>query len=353
MARGLAAGRLARQPGVASLRRCGIHAAAGICSLFGLAVLAGCSERPLSTLDPASPGAASITLLWWIMFWGSMVILAGTVAVAVYGAVRGRGNPARALILGGGLVLPVAVISLLLGFAVYSGYFRGGQVPEMANGGGEVFRAEIIGHQWWWEVRYPDADGGVLHDANELHIPAEQPVDLTVRTADVIHSFWVPRLGGKIDGIPGQPNRIRLEADEPGVYHGVCAEFCGAQHARMEFLVEAHPDGEHEQRLAQLAERSQMFEGRRDSRGARAFTQHCAQCHSINAERREPVVGPNLTGLASRRYLGAGTLRHEGDALATWIRRHEELKPGNRMRVFDDLDDATVEALTDYLEQTP
>lgn len=284
------------------------------------------------------------------MFWGSMAILAGMTLLGLYVGLsrpeRRPAAPSRLLILGGGLALPLVVIAALLAYGIQSGQ------PLVAVQSEErLFRVHVIGHQWWWEVRYPDHPAGTLHDANEIHVPAGQPVDIRVTAGDVIHSFWVPRLAGKIDAIPGQVNRIRLKASAPGVYRGVCAEFCGAQHARMHLVLEAHEADALEERLETLSERSRTAAELAEHPGGAAFIRHCAQCHSIDPRHADPVTGPNLAGVPDRRHLGAGTLRHQPGAIQTWIREHHELKPGNRMALFEDLDDATVEALADFLEQ--
>jgi len=135
-------------------------------------------------------------------------------------------------IIGGGLILPITSMGVLLAFGIPIGH-RMLPLPI----GQEALRIEVTGHQWWWQVRYPE-QGIELRD--ELHIPAGQPVDLHLTSNDVIHSFWVPRLAGKLDMLPGRTNVLRLQADEPGTYHGQCAEFCGVGHAHMKFTVHAH-----------------------------------------------------------------------------------------------------------------
>lgn len=140
----------------------------------------------------------------------------------------------RRWIIGGGLVLPAASITLLLIVGIPIGHRMLPLPPEK----GEVMRIEVTGHQWWWQVQYPATS---ISLENELHIPVGVPIDIHLTSADVIHAFWVPRLGGKLDAIPGRTNVLRLVADEPGVYRGQCAEFCGLQHAHMQFRLHAHP----------------------------------------------------------------------------------------------------------------
>jgi cytochrome c oxidase subunit II len=312
-------------------------------------LLAGCEAAPLSAIDPAGPAAAEIAGVWWVMFWASLAITAGVVALALFAALRrGAGigwGPAKLLIIGGGALFPLAVVAALLAYGV-----RAGHALLPLPTGEEVFRVEVTAHQWWWEVRYPDAAGGALHDANEIHIPVGRPVDFRITTEDVIHSFWVPRLGGKIDAIPGQENVVRLRADAPGTYRGQCSEFCGAQHSRMGFHVVAHDEAALEERLALLAAASRdPSAADAADRGAALFARECARCHSVDS--REPLarVGPNLARVADRRFLAAGWLRNEPGAIRTWLRTHQLVKPGNLMPVLGHLNNEDLDALAAFL----
>jgi len=202
--------------------------------------VAGCSG-PFSALDPAGPAARSAALLWWSMFAYATLVLIAVVGLWLYAMRRpqdtGDEQHQRRIhnrwILGGGVVLPTVSIILLLIFGIPIGQ----RMLPLPPANGEAMRIEVIGHQWWWEVRYPDTN---IVLSNEIHIPANTPIDIHLTTADVIHGFWVPRLGGKLDAIPGRTNVLRLQADNPGVYRGQCAEFCGMHHATMQFTVEAH-----------------------------------------------------------------------------------------------------------------
>ena len=167
-------------------------------------------------------------------------------------------------------------------------------------------------------------------------------------SADVIHGFWIPRLGGKIDALPGRFNVIRLEAPEPGIYRGQCAEFCGQQHARMALLLEAHEEERLEERLAVLREEQSDPEG---LAGQEPFESNCARCHSTQGRAPSPQAGPNLADLSYRHTLGAGTLPNSPQALRTWIETHQELKPENRMPDHSHLGGPTLQAIARYLEQ--
>ncbi|MBB5752363.1 cytochrome c oxidase subunit II [Prosthecomicrobium pneumaticum] len=209
--------------------------------------LAACGG-PYSALAPAGPVAANVALLWWIMAAGATIIfLAVFVALAIVWrrpALLGAA-PERRLILWGGLALPGAILLLLLAAAFVLGERL---VAAAREDEGAI---EVIGRRWEWSFRYPGAAGAV--STGTLHIPAGEDVAFRVISEDVIHAFWIPRLGGKIDAIPGHVTRIRLRADAPGVYGGVCAEFCGTDHAAMFFRVEAHPPERYADVLAGLA----------------------------------------------------------------------------------------------------
>ncbi len=197
---------------------------------FCLAACAG----PLSTLDPAGPAAERIALIWWVMLAGATVIFAFVMALAIYAFKqerRGRDIPDRTILWGGGLVFPIVVLVALLVYGL-----RDGEALLPLPTGEPVYTVQAIGRQWEWVFVHPDGSIRI----NEMHIPAGQPVNVIVRSEDVIHSFWVPRLAGKIDAIPGRETVMRLRADRPGAYPGQCAEFCGLLHADMFFTLYAH-----------------------------------------------------------------------------------------------------------------
>ncbi|WP_416398039.1 cytochrome c oxidase subunit II [Allohahella sp. A8] len=213
-------------------------------SLCGL--LSACSG-PLSSLDPAGPHAATAAQLWWGMFAFLTAVFLIVIILWLYAMKRkpGRVSDEKAQriqnrwILGGGLALPIVSISLILLIGIPAGRSMLPLPPQQ----GEALRVDVQAAQWQWRVSYPNIDVTLT---NELHIPAGQAVDVHLTTADVIHSFWVPRLAGKLDTIPGRTNVLRLEATSPGVYLGQCAEFCGLEHAAMKFAVIAHSPADFE-----------------------------------------------------------------------------------------------------------
>jgi len=205
-------------------------------------------------LSPAGPNALSAAWLWWGMFGWFTLVLVVVIALWLY-AIRRAPEPvskARARqvqnrwILWGGLVLPITSMAVILAFGVPAGH----RMLPLPLAEGKALRINVTAHQWWWEVHYPDS-GITLKD--ELHVPAGVPLDLHLTSADVIHSFWVPRLGGKLDMLPGRTNVLRLQADEPGTYRGQCAEFCGTQHAHMKFTITAYRPEDYQTWLRQEA----------------------------------------------------------------------------------------------------
>lgn len=207
-------------------------------------LLSACSG-PFSTLDPAGPSARDVAGLWWAMFSFASLVLIVVTALWIYAirrpASRLDQRSAQAMqnrwLIGGGLVLPLGSMVLLLAFGIPVGH----RMLPLSSEPDEVLQIEVTGHQWRWAVHYPEQD---IDLTDEIHIPVDTPVDLVLRSTDVIHSFWVPRLGGKMDLIPGRTNVLRLQADEPGAYRGSCTEFCGTGHAHMQFTLTAHSEDE-------------------------------------------------------------------------------------------------------------
>lgn len=203
--------------------------------IAAILALSGC-VGPLSTLDPAGPSARAVAMLWWVMFWASVLIFLLVMAILASIWLRpGFGTRLSTMrwIVFGGLVMPGVLLTALVTYALYTGerLLPHGLVSQPV-------RVSVHGVMWQWIFSYPDrADAGTTR---VLHIPAGEPVDVVVTSGDVIHSFWVPRLAGKIDAIPGHENIIRIQADRPGIYQGVCAEFCGSGHTGMRFEIEAH-----------------------------------------------------------------------------------------------------------------
>jgi len=310
-----------------------------------LLVVSGCGAR---ALDPAGPAAAAIANLWWVMFALSVIIFAGVMAALAVGIWGRRGDPGgqrervgRYLVLVGGALVPGLVI---LGLMAYNTYIS---VDLEEPDSTPVATIYVESNQWWWHVEYPDYD---FATANEIHIPTGRPVTLRLHSDDVIHSFWVPELQGKRDMMPEQVGQIWLQADEPGTYRGQCAEFCGLQHAKMQFLVIAHePEAFDAWLEEQQAPRPDLTDDQA-IRGQELFLEYgCGDCHTVRGTEAAGTVGPDLTVIASRRELGAGTLPNTQENLAEWIIDSQRFKPGNLMPPMP-MPDQDLQDLLAYLE---
>ena len=292
-----------------------------------------------SWLAPAGPAAAEIAGISWVLFAVcGLVLLAVLAALAL--AVRRRpplrqSDPPDEFAvrdgmatwwIGAGAVATVLVLALFhaLGLRAFA------RVLPPAD---SALTVEVVGHQWWWAVRYVGEPGAPPVDtANEIRIPVGQRVAVHLLASDVIHSFWVPQLQGKLDLIPGKRNVTWIQADRPGVYRGFCAEFCGLQHATMTLLVIAEPPEVFAQSLRRERAPAETPKDEMAARGQRLFIDRgCAQCHAIRGTAALGRLGPDLTHLASRQTLAAGTLTNVPGHLAGWIANPQALKPGNRM----------------------
>lgn len=215
---------------------------------------------------------------------------------------------------------------------------------------------EVTGHQWWWEIRYGDSlPSDAFVTANEIHIPVGRPVLLRVRSADVIHSFWIPELAGKVDLIPGQTNEMWVQARRPGQYHGQCAEYCGLQHATMGLSVVAEAPAQFaawaagQRQPARVATGSERG-GRAAANGARVFARSCSGCHAVRGSEAVGRYGPDLTHVASRATIAAGVLPNTRGNLAGWIANAPAIKPGSRMPAMA-LPPADLLAVVGYLQR--
>jgi cytochrome c oxidase subunit 2 len=274
------------------------------------------------------------------MFWLAMIVFAAVLlfsGLAIYRSQRRRqdapqpfmARPAFFLTAGG--IIPLGILVFLVVASVRTS--RALHIPMSGTASEELLTIDVIGRQWWWEVRYPEQ--GIL-TANEIHIPAGEEVLFRVTSDDVIHSFWVPELHGKIDMMEGRVHSIRLEASQPGIYLGICAEFCGIQHTFMEFLVIAH---DQESFANWILARQQVATPSTDALEQRGqavyFATGCEHCHTIQGITRPEsaigVVGPDLTHLASRTTLAAGRLENTPQNLAAWLLDPHEIKPGVHM----------------------
>lgn len=314
--------------------------------LIFIFIFAGC-DGPQSALVTAGRDAERIAHLFAVMAWGALFIWMGVVLIAIY-AIRARREvhsqrEANLLIIGGGVVLPTVVLGALLAYGLPV-------LPELLTPAPEGnLRVEISAKQWWWRVRY-SGEGGAIETANELHLPVGQRVELRLASSDVIHSFWVPSIAGKVDMIPGRVTRLALEPTRTGMFNGVCAEYCGASHALMRFVVVVVEPDDFRQWLERQAQPAQTPTDALATRGQTEFVANgCGACHTVRGSAADGTVGPDLTHVGGRLRIGAGLLRNEPETFQRWITQTDTIKPGVHMPAFRALPTDGVSALAAYL----
>ncbi|HSK80649.1 MAG TPA: cytochrome c oxidase subunit II [Thermoanaerobaculia bacterium] len=316
--------------------------------IVGALWLAGCSG-PQSTLDPAGVGAERIAWLFWWMAAGAVVIWLAVAGLAVY-AHRVRPGPhderkTTLLIIGGGALFPTVVLGVLLSFGL-------AEMPGLLAPAPEgSLRIAVSGEQWWWRVRYEPPDGEPFELANEIRLPVGESVQFLLDSPDVIHSFWVPSLGGKMDMIPGRVTELALEPTKTGTFRGACAEYCGGPHALMSFYVVVEEREDFARWLAHQRTPARPPAGALAVRGRELFLANgCGACHTVRGTPADGVVGPDLTHVGSRVSLGAGILPNRHDQFLRWVARTDDVKPGVHMPEFGMLPPGELRALAAFLE---
>lgn len=317
--------------------------------LLAFALLAGCSGRQ-SSLEPAGRGAERIAELFWWMSGGAILVW-GLVAWLTFSAVRGRvakhtERQARLYIIGGGAVFPTVVLAALLVYGL------GMMPPLLAPAPAGSLKIAVTGEQFWWRVRYIQADGSApVELANEIRLPVGEPVEFGLESPDVIHSFWIPALGGKMDMIPGRRTRLVLEATRTGTFRGQCAEYCGTSHALMAFPVVVLGKAEFARWLEQQrAPAAEPVESLAQQGRELFFLNGCSACHAIDGTAARGAIGPNLTHVGGRLSLGAGILPNDREAFVRWMAQTNQVKPGVLMPHFGMLPPEELNALAAYLE---
>lgn len=316
--------------------------------LFPL-LLAGCT-RPQSALSPSGVEARQIDPLFWTSTWiGVLVTLMVVVlvTVALYGPPRWRTWLGREwIVVGGGIVLPMIVLTGLFVYGLLvlqAGALRGSQQS------GEAIT--VIGKRWWWEVIYDTADGTKIVSANEIRVPVGRPIRLFLESDNVIHSFWVPRIAGKLDMIPGRTNEVVLQANEPGVFRGQCAEYCGGAHALMAFYLVAMPEGEYASWLTREAQPARVPESIEETSGLELFMANgCGACHQLRGTMAQGRLGPDLTHVGSRMSLGSATLPNDAEGFERWIADNQHVKPENLMPPFRQFSAKELSLLATFLD---
>jgi len=301
-------------------------------------LLAGC-EFEQSALHPAGRDAEELSGLTWFMFAGAVVVWSIVMGVTVY-AVLGRKRPrterfADLFILGGGVAFPTICLAILLVYGL-------SLLPSWTSADAPGVRIHVKAEQYWWRLGYELPDGRVLETANELHLPNDVTAEFVLTSTDVIHSLWIPALGGKMDAIPGRTNVLRLTPTKAGTYRGVCAEFCGPSHTFMAFPVVVH----------QPADFAAWLEAERTpaAAGSELFAASgCDACHTIRGVAETGKVGPDLTHFGSRTTIGAATLPNTRENLLAWLADPQRIKPGAAMPGYASLPEADRTAIADYL----
>lgn len=310
--------------------------------------LSGCDNRP-SMLDPQGPAAARVTDLWWLLFWmatGVFIVVLGFLLLALFrqrrshpdeGVVTRRG--AR-IVLWGGVIGPGLILLIVFGGTIWT--LRALATPPIDD----AYTVHVVGRQWWWEVQYPTQQ---FTTANEIRIPVGEPVRFVLSSPNVIHSFWVPELQGKMDLVPGRTNSMWLQADRPGVYRGECAEFCGVQHAKMNFLVIAMSQDEFAAWVRQQQAPAATPTDPLAQQGQQVFFDaKCMDCHAIKGTDATGQLGPDLTHLASRQTIGSALLENNLGNLGGWVSNPQHAKPGSLMPPAN-LTGTELQALLAYL----
>jgi cytochrome c oxidase subunit 2 len=299
----------------------------------------------VSALFTAGRDAADIAGLFTVMAIGALIVWVAVVAIAIYAIRAGRSHSQRAanwLIIGGGVAAPTLVLGGLIAYGMPL-------VPTVLAVPDGARVIHVTGLQWWWRIEYRTA-AGLVETANELRLPVGERVEIELASPDVIHSFWVPSLAGKMDMIPGRVTRIALEPTQTGTFRGACAEYCGASHALMAFTVIVMEPQAFDTWLEAQARPAASPGAAMAVRGEGAFLANgCSACHTVRGTPARGRIGPDLTHVGSRRRVAADTLPNEPDALVRWIRQADRVKPGVHMPAFSGLGADQLPAIAAYL----
>ena len=334
-------------------------------AFFLFLFIGACSSAPIvpthvpSALNPHGTGAIQIASLWWVMLaFGTAIFLLVT-ALLFAALLRRRratsemapdssgGDVGRNWPIFGGVVLPIIVIGIVFGYSIYT-------LARIENPQeNPAIKIEVVGRRWWWEVKYPDQG---ITTANEIRLPIGVPVQIKLQTADVIHSFWVPELHGKMDLIPTRINYITVQADQAGVYRGQCAEFCGLQHAHMGLMVVAQTKADFDKWVSGQQQPAAAPTDLVAIQGQQVFmTAGCVFCHTVRGlddkeiDRSSVDLGPDLTHLDSRLTIAGASLTRNRGNLAGWIVDAQHVKPGSLMPNMY-INSQDLQALLAYLE---
>jgi len=314
----------------------------------GFVFLPGC-DGAQSALNPAGRAASDIAILFTGMTIGATIIWMIVIGLSVYAIRSGKAHDPKMtsrLVIVGGAVVPTIVLVVLLCFGLRL-------MPELQTpppDGSLVIHVQ--GERFWWRVRYPGVTpGDAFETANEIVLPVNEPVEFKLTTADVIHSFWIPSLGGKMDMISGRQTRLKLHPTREGTFRGACAEYCGTAHAEMNFDVRVVSRGEFNSWLERQQQPAANESGTTAQHGRTVFERRgCGACHTIRGTNLNGRVGPDLTHVGSRTSLGAGIMKNDINGFVRWIRDTHEVKPGVNMPSFEMIGADNLNAMAEFLE---
>lgn len=320
---------------------------------------------PSNIFSPGGPAARQIAAFGWLTLILFSVITLVMWLLILWVSARRRGTLTEHLpwnardtlamrwIFVGGLAVPAIVLTVLfaLSLRTMAAFPLDGGHDEHDEHRPPAIR--VTGHQWWWEVQYlRSPEDQQVTTANEIHIPVGQPIDIELVSRDVIHSFWVPQLHGKVDLVPGMINRIRIQADRAGFYGGQCAEYCGTQHAHMGLLIAAEPAAQFERWLTEQRKPATPPVEQEAGLGEQLFMDHqCSLCHTVRGTDAHGQVGPDLTHIGSRHRLAANAFPNDTAHLAAWVTHAQSLKPGSQMPSLTAFDGEQLRALVRYLQE--
>ncbi|MFN2608922.1 MAG: cytochrome c oxidase subunit II [Acidimicrobiales bacterium] len=312
--------------------------------------LTSCGGHAPSMLAGKGTESRRVTGVWWLMFGLASAVYVVVGAFIVVAIARGRrggrdteaGTPKDdTFIWFGGIIVPVVILALLAVVTVKT-------TSVLRNPTAGELTVSVVGKRWWWDVTYP---GTGVRTANEIHVPVGRTVDVKLTSDNVIHSFWVPQLAGKVDTIPGQVNDLRFKATSVGTYRGECAEYCGIEHAHMSFLVIADPPADFDRWLTRRrGGAGTTAESDQAAVGQLVFTREaCAGCHTVKGTAAMGTIGPDLSDFGSRHWIGSLTVPNTPENLSHWITDAPSIKPGSLMPPIA-LSASDVAAVVAYLE---
>lgn len=310
---------------------------------------------PQSTFQTHGPMAEmQLWVFWWTVGLSAalLLVVGGMLMYAIFKFKADPDDKSLGKEFHGGTTLEIGLIvvsSLLLLVIIVPNYVGLSYMDKIPADLGKPLKVKAIGHQWWWEFQIPELG---INTANELHVPINRPIDVEVTSADVIHSFWIPKLAGKVDAMPGQKNKMWFLANAPGRYYGQCAELCGNSHAHMRFLAFAHTPENFNKWVESHKKEAAAPKDAMALKGKAVFNTGCNACHTTDGTSMSAMRGPNLANFGSRETLGAGMYENNDHRLAAWIRDPQAAKESSLMTLGEfniDLNEQEITALVAYL----